>query len=64
MGWFAATLTKDDSWSAAAIALESILGEAALLGRVDDFDLVSELEPQFGARAGPIQQLHAAVLGG
>jgi hypothetical protein len=60
----AATLTKDDRWSAAAIALESILGEAALLDRVDDFDLVSELEPQFRARARPIQQLHAAVLGG
>ena len=59
----AATLTKDDRWSAAAIVLESILGEEPLLEGVDEFDLVSELEPQFGGSARPIQQLRAAVLG-
>jgi hypothetical protein len=59
----AAKLAENDRRQAAAIALESILGEEVLIDHVDDFDFVSTLEPEFAGRARPIQQLNSAVLG-
>lgn len=56
-------LSDDERWQAAAITLESILGEDIVLDRVDEFELVDELEPRFAERARPIQQLRDAVAG-
>jgi hypothetical protein len=59
----ASYLGDDDRWQAAAIVLESVLGEDVLLDCIDDFELVGELEPQFAGSARPIQELREAVLG-
>jgi hypothetical protein len=57
-------LSDDERWQAAAIALESVLGEDAVMDRVREFELLEELEPRFAERERPIQELRAAVLGG
>jgi hypothetical protein len=56
-------LSDDERWQAAAITLESILGEDLFLDRVNEFELVDELEPRFAERERPIQQLREAVGG-
>ncbi len=56
-------LSDEERWQAAAIALESILGEDAVLDRVHEFELLNELEPRFAERERPIQELRKAVLG-
>jgi hypothetical protein len=56
-------LDSDQQWHAAAIALESILGEDVLLDAVDELQLVEELEPRFLAKARPIQSLQNALIG-
>jgi hypothetical protein len=56
-------LDSDQRWHAAAIALESVLGEDVFLDTVDEFELVDELEPRFLETARPIQSLQAAVMG-
>jgi hypothetical protein len=56
-------LDRDQKWHAAAIALESILGEDVLLDTVDEFELVDEFEPRFLELAKPIQSLPSAVKG-
>jgi hypothetical protein len=61
--WDAPSLGDDERWQAAAIVLESILGEDTLLDRIDDFELVSKLEPQFAESARPIQELREVFLG-
>lgn len=57
------TLENDDRWRAGAIVLESILGEDAFLEKIGDFELLTELEPQFAEKERPIQGLRSAVLG-
>jgi hypothetical protein len=57
-------LSEEERWQAAAIALESILGEDMFLDRVNEFELVDELEPKFAEKERPIQRLHQAVAGG
>jgi hypothetical protein len=56
-------LNDDERWQAAAMTLESILGEEELLNRINEFELVNQLEERFAARERPIQQLRQAVLG-
>ena len=58
----ALALEEDERWQAAAIVLESILGEDALLGKVE-FELVDKLESQYSADARPIQDLRQVFLG-
>ncbi|HEY6183999.1 MAG TPA: hypothetical protein VIW67_17255 [Terriglobales bacterium] len=61
-GQEALSLEDDQRWQAAAIVLESILGEEPLLGKVE-FELVDKLESQYSADARPIQELRQAFLG-
>jgi hypothetical protein len=56
-------LSDDERWQAAAITLESILGEDMVLDRVNEFELVDQLEPRFAERERPIQHLREAVSG-
>lgn len=56
-------LSDDERWQAAAIALESVLGEDAMMDRVGEFELLDELEPRFAEKERPIQELRQAVLG-
>jgi hypothetical protein len=56
-------LDDDERWQAAAVTLESILGEDVLLERIDEFELVERLDPRFEAKAKPIQNLRDAVAG-
>ena len=56
-------LDADERWQAAAIVLESILGEEVLMDGINEFELVEQLEPRFAQRRRPIQGLRAAVLG-
>lgn len=56
-------LSDEERWQAAAITLESILGEDMVLDRVDEFELVDKLEPRFAERERPIQHLREAVAG-
>jgi len=56
-------LDDDERWQAAAIVLESILGEDILLDRISEFELVNRLEPRFAAKQKPIQHLREAVEG-
>jgi hypothetical protein len=56
-------LSDDERWQAAAIALESVLGEDAVMDRVREFELLDELEPRFAEKERPIQDLRHAVLG-
>jgi hypothetical protein len=56
-------LNADERSQAAAIVLESVLGEDMLLDAVDDFELVDELEPRFVGKQRPIEELYRAVAG-
>jgi len=56
-------LDDKERWQAAAIVLESILGEDALLDRIDEFELVDQFEAPFTARGRPIQELREAIMG-
>jgi hypothetical protein len=56
------TLADDERWQAAAIALESILGEDVLLDEINDFELVEQLEPRFQEKRQPIQRLREAIV--
>jgi hypothetical protein len=55
-------LDADERWQAAAIVLESILGEEVLMDGIDEFELVDQLESRFAERRQSIQYLRAAVL--
>ena len=55
------TLNKNDRWQAAAIVLESLIGEESMMTKIDEFDLVSDLEPRFSERKRPITMLREAV---
>lgn len=57
------SLDDDERWQAAAITLESILGEEVLLDRIAEFELVDQLEPRFAQKRKPIQRLREMVLG-
>jgi hypothetical protein len=57
-------LDDDERWQAAAIALESILGEEVLLDRIGPFELVDQLEGRFAGKQRPIHLLREAVMGG
>ena len=41
------SLDDDERWQAAAIALESILGEEVYMEKISDFELVDHIEPRF-----------------
>ncbi|HLJ25433.1 MAG TPA: hypothetical protein VKY85_01865 [Candidatus Angelobacter sp.] len=58
------SLDDDERWQAAAITLESILGEEVLLEKIDEFELVDQLEPCFAEKRKPIQHLRETVLAG
>jgi hypothetical protein len=55
-------LDDDERWHAAAITLESILGEDVLLDKINKFELVDQLEPRFAENRRPIQRLRETVL--
>jgi hypothetical protein len=54
-------LTEDERWQAAAITLESILGEDLILDRINEFELVDKIESRFAKRQRPIQELRQAI---
>jgi hypothetical protein len=56
-------LGPDERWQAAALTLESVLGEDMVLDRINSFELVDQFEPQFVDKARPIQRLREAVAG-
>lgn len=58
-----AKLTRKQRETAAAIALESVLGEELLLDSVDEFDLVEKLPTRFKNKERPIRLLRDAVRG-
>jgi hypothetical protein len=53
-------LTEDERWQAAAIVLESILGEELVMDKISEFELLDELEPRFALKQRPIQDLRIA----
>ncbi len=55
------SLDDDERWQAAAVVLESILGEELLMDRIDEFQLVDQLEPRFEASKRPIRELRDVV---
>jgi hypothetical protein len=57
-----ASLDDDERWQAAAITLESILGEEVLLDKISEFEVVDRIEPRFAEKRKPIQSLREAVL--
>jgi hypothetical protein len=57
-------LSDEQRWQAAAIALESEIGEEVLLHRIRSFDLVNDFgDPKFLEQERPIQQLRRAIGG-
>ena len=56
-------LDDDERWQAAAIVLESILGEDVLLERINEFELTDRLDQSFAEKIKPIQQLRSVVFG-
>jgi hypothetical protein len=56
-------LTESERWQAAAIVLESVLGEELTMQRIDHFELLEELEPKFAPKERPIQELRDAIRG-
>ena len=54
-------MSEDRCWQAAAITLESILGEDVLMDKVCEFSLVRELTDDLAAKAAPIQQLSTVL---
>ena len=59
----AAKLTRKQRDTAAAIVLESVLGEELLLDFVDEFDLLEKLPARFKNKERPIRLLRDAVHG-
>ena len=53
-------LTEEQCQCAAAIALESILGEEIVISKIDDFSLVERLEPEMANKARSIKVLGRA----
>ncbi len=56
-------LTDDERWHAAAITLESILGEDILLDRIEHFELGDQIDQRFVGTERPIQMLCDAIAG-
>ena len=54
-------LTKDQRWQAAAILLESVLGEETLIANVSTFDLVKKVDSSLKDKVRPIQSLRDSV---
>lgn len=59
----AVSLTNEERWHAAALVLESAMGEELFLDRIDEFELVDELEPRFAAKERPIALLRQVLVG-
>jgi hypothetical protein len=59
----AVSLTNEERWHAAALVLESTMGEELFLDRIDEFELVDELEPRFAAKERPIALLRQVLVG-
>jgi hypothetical protein len=57
-------LSESESWQAAAIVLESILGEEMLMNPTVEFRLLRHLPLEMADKARPIQQLSSAINGG
>ena len=55
-------LDDEERWQAAAITLESILGEELLLDKISEFELVDQLEARFAEKREPIQRLRETIL--
>ena len=55
--------TDDERWHAAAITLESILGEEILLDRIAHFELGDQIDKKFAGTERPIRMLRDAVMG-
>jgi hypothetical protein len=55
-------LNDDERWQAAAITLESILGEDLILDKINEFELVDQLEPRLADKLKPIQVLRDTIL--
>jgi hypothetical protein len=53
-------MSDDERWQAAAIALESILGEAFLLDSIQSFELTRSADGHLVEQARPIQELRHA----
>jgi hypothetical protein len=56
-------LDNDERWQAAALTLESILGEEVLLDKIKEFELVDQLDSRFAEKRKPIQSLRETVQG-
>jgi hypothetical protein len=54
-------LQEDDRWTAAAIVLESILGEETLMERVEKFELTGSIDAELAANEKPISLLKKAI---
>lgn len=54
-------LSEDERWQAAAIVLECLIGEESVITKIDDFELVSNLEPRFVERKRPLTLLREAL---
>jgi hypothetical protein len=57
-------LTEDERWTAAAIVIESILGEDLLLDTIDRFSIVGAVPPPLTSQNRSIRELKEAVLAG
>ena len=55
-------MDEDERWQAAAVTLESILGEDILMDKIDEFQLVDKIEQQFAQKQKPIQNLREVVI--
>lgn len=53
-------MSEKERWQAAAITLESVLGEAFLLDSIQSFELTPEVDRHLAERARPIQELRQA----
>ncbi len=51
-------LTEKDCWQAAAIVLESILGEEVMMNEIDGFSLLASLAPKLQENARPLTILN------
>lgn len=57
----ASQLSPEGRWQAAAVVIEGLLGEECLIGLVDSFDLVPEIETRLSAKLKPISLLPEIV---
>ncbi len=54
-------LSEGDRWQAAAIVLESMIGEEPLLNQIESFELSESVEPKSASKEKPINALPQAM---